>query len=113
MKNLLLIGCGAMGRNVLHALRGDDRVHVGYVLDVPERRAALQEQVGSETKVIASLDELVQGPDFALECAVHAAVGTSVIELLERGIDTITASVGALAEAALPLRLERAASAGG
>ncbi len=113
MKELLLIGCGAMGRYVLRELRGDERVRIRYVLEVAPRRKELQEHLGSAVKVIESLDELAQFPDFALECAGQEAVRNSVVMLLRKGIDTIIASVGALAEEGLPERLERAALQGG
>jgi aspartate dehydrogenase len=114
VKDLLLIGCGAMGRYVLRELHKDERVRIRYVLEVGgARRAELQEYLGSAVKVIDSLDEIAQLPDFALECAGQDAVRSSVAMLLRRGIDTIIASVGALAQEGLPKRLERAALEGG
>lgn len=112
MKNLLLVGCGAMGRYVWNALRRDERVCVACILEAPSRVPALQREHGSAIRIVGSLDEVAERPDFALECAGHEAVRTSVVELLSRGIDTVIASVGALAEEGLPEKLERAASDG-
>lgn len=108
----LLIGCGAMGRTVLQQLEGDLAIKVSHVLVSTGRRAALQNQLGGSVRVISEVDELSGAPDFAIECAGHGALHDVVPQLLQRGIDTIVASVGALAEPGLPDLLERAAAAG-
>lgn len=113
MKRVLLIGCGAMGRNVRAALLADSRLTFAYVLETPDRRSDLQAELGSAVRVVASLDELDARPDFALECAGHAAITNTVLPLLRQGVDVIIASVGALAEPGLPERLAEAAAAGG
>jgi aspartate dehydrogenase len=112
LKNILLIGCGAMGRSVLHQLHGDQRVRVRDVMTIASQREELQRELGDAFRVVCSLDELQELPDFALECAGHEALKTSVPALLRLGVDTIVASVGALAERGLPELLERAATEG-
>jgi aspartate dehydrogenase len=112
MMTALLIGCGAMGRTVLQQLADDCAIKVSYVLVSAQRCAALQHQLGDAVRVIAAVDDLSEMPDFAIECAGHGALRDSVPQLLRRGIDTIVASVGALAEPGLPEALERAAVAG-
>jgi aspartate dehydrogenase len=112
MINALLIGCGAMGRTVLQQLEGDPAVNVSHVLVPADQRAMLQRQLGDAVRVISEVDELVDAPDFAIECAGHGALRDVVPQLLQRGIDTIVASVGALAEPGLPDLLERAAAVG-
>jgi aspartate dehydrogenase len=112
MKQLLLIGYGAMGRTVCRELQSNPRSRVAFILETPQRRAAVQQDVGPSIDVLQSLDELRALPDLALECAGHGAVTTLVPQLLARGVDTVVASVGALAEEGLAERLERAAAAG-
>jgi aspartate dehydrogenase len=112
MKDALLIGCGAMGRTVLRQLAADRDVRIRYVLASVKRREELQRELGSEVEVICGLAELHTLPDFAIECAGHEALSAVVPELLALGVDTIVASVGALAEPGLPETLERAAAAG-
>ncbi len=111
MKDILLIGYGAMGRSVLEALRDDAQARVRYVLERPSRADKLQDELGS-IQVLRSLDELDGVPDLALECAGHDAVATLAPALLEMGVTTIIASVGALATPGIPERLERAACKG-
>jgi aspartate dehydrogenase len=112
MKDILLLGCGAMGRTVLRALAAERQARVRWILTRPQHAAALRSEVDGTIEVIDSLATLATRPDFALECAGHEAVASLVPELLGQGIRTIIASVGALADAALCDRLERAATAG-
>ena len=51
-------------------------------------------------------------PDLIVECAGHAGVRAHVARCLERGVDVILVSVGALADAALAARLQRSAERG-
>ncbi|MEO8976464.1 MAG: aspartate dehydrogenase [Casimicrobiaceae bacterium] len=113
MKNLLLIGYGAMGQTVHRELAANPHARVQFVIETGERVAQLQRELGAGVSVVASIAELSGIPDLALECAGHAAVSGFVPDLLLRGIDTIVASVGALAEQGLPERLEAAAAEGG
>jgi aspartate dehydrogenase len=108
----LLIGCGAMGRTVLQQLAREPVVCIRYVLVSERRRKALQEELGAAIQVICGLDELGALPDFAVECAGHEVLSGIVPELLRLGVDTIVASVGALAEPGMPEALERAAAQG-
>ena len=98
MRNVLLIGSGAIGSVVLRHLQGDAAIRMRWVLDVEARRDSLQRELGDSGKAICSLDELDAMPDFAVECAGHAAVKTHVPHLLEKGIDVILVSIGSLAE---------------
>jgi aspartate dehydrogenase len=112
MKTLLLIGYGAMGRTVHDALRDHPHARIEYIVETAERRDAVQRELGASARVVASLDELPALPALALECAGHVAVTSFVPTLLARGVDTVIASVGALAEPGLPERLEAAAASG-
>jgi aspartate dehydrogenase len=112
MKTALLVGCGAMGQMVLRQLSRETRVSVRYVLASAERRAALQQTLGEQIEVICTLEEMRVMPDFAIECAGHSALSGVVPELLRLGVNTIVASVGALAEPAVHRMLEQAANDG-
>jgi aspartate dehydrogenase len=112
MKSLLLIGYGAMGRTVRAALGASALARVTAILETSQQCASLRQELDPAIELVQAIDELAELPDLALECAGHAAVTTWVPELLRRGVDTIIASVGALAEQGLPERLEQAASAG-
>ena len=113
MKRALLIGYGAIGRQVLARLAGDPSVQIAYVLDRPERKSELQRELGDGARAIGSLAELDPWPDIAIEGAGHSAVTAYVVPLLKRGVNVALASVGALAEPGLPEKLEAAAREGG
>jgi aspartate dehydrogenase len=108
-----MIGSGAIGSVVLRHLQGDTAIRMRWVLDVEARRDSLQRELGDSGKAICSLDELDAMPDFAVECAGHAAVKTHVPHLLEKGIDVILVSIGSLAEPGIVELLEKAARKGG
>jgi len=112
MKALLLIGYGAMGRTVHGELGSSTRARVEFVLETVQRSESVQRELGAAVKVVQSIDQLPRLPDLALECAGHEAVTSFVPDLLRKGVDTVIASVGALAEEGVPERLMRAATSG-
>jgi aspartate dehydrogenase len=113
MKRALLIGFGALGRLVFEKLAGDRTIRITHVLEQPGRAAALERELAGAAGFVSDLAATHGAIDCALECAGHGAVRSSVIPLLERGIDVALVSVGALAEAGLPEALEAAARKGG
>jgi aspartate dehydrogenase len=112
IEQILLIGAGAIGRVILRELAGDPRARIATVLVPPGRRNHYQQEIGGLARVIDALNDLDGAPDFALECAGHAAVKVHVPLLLRRGVDCALASVGSLAEQGLPELLEHAAQEG-
>ena len=113
MTTVLMLGGGAIGREVLKHLAADKTIRVTHVLDLPLQRDSLQRAVGPGIKVISSLDELDTKPDLVLECAGHGAVKAHVPILLARGIDVLLVSMGSLSEKGLAESLEAAAKKGG
>lgn len=113
MKTVLLAGFGAMGRSICDQLGGDPRIGQWLVLERPDRLDGVRTALGRRGVAVASADELETQPDFAVECAGHDAVLNVVPRLLSRGIDTIVASVGALAHPGLAQRLDLACREGG
>lgn len=111
MKDILLIGYGAMGRYVLQALRDDARARVRYVLERPSRVDRLRSELAN-VQVVGSMSELGTFPDLVLECAGHDAVATLAAAFLEKGVTTLIASVGALAKPGVLERLQSAARVG-
>lgn len=111
--NVLMIGGGAIGREVLKRIAGDARIRITHILDIPQAKAAIEAAVGPGIRVISSLDQLDAKPDYVLECAGHAAVKSVVPAILGRGWDVALASVGSLAEDGLAQMLEDAAKRGG
>lgn len=116
-RKLALIGFGAIGHAVLDQLRSDASVevvsvvvHAGDVGRVAQEIAALAPRA-----VVASSVALDPGrrPDLVVECAGHFALLEHVLPALQAGIPAIVASIGALHDTALVLRLTQAAEVGG
>ena len=116
MKNIAIIGCGAIAQAVLGLLRNDPGVRVTQVV-VPEpfiadarafcADAAAAAQVG--TKLDASGPAR---PDLLVECAGHAAIAEHVLPALRVGIPSVVVSIGALHEGDALAQLAAAAEAG-
>lgn len=111
--NVLLIGHGAIAREVIKRLGPADEARVAAVLVRPARldetRAALPDSI----EVVAALDDVAARIDLAAECAGHAGVSDHGENILRRGIDLIVISIGALADRTLHERLATAARDGG
>jgi aspartate dehydrogenase len=110
--NVLMIGGGAIGREVLKHIGNDPVIRVTHVLELAQFRERLQASLGGAIRVISSLAELDVRPDYVLECAGHDAVKQHVPALLRRGLDVALVSVGCLSEHGLPEMLEHAAREG-
>ncbi|MFO1090765.1 MAG: aspartate dehydrogenase [Hyphomicrobiales bacterium] len=102
------IGYGAMTRALEAALvKGDHGLRLDAVL---VRNAAPD----TAATIYSSVDALIGArPQLVVECASHTAVRDTVPLLLAAGIDVVIASIGALADDALVVRLEEAARQGG
>ncbi|MFP7674593.1 aspartate dehydrogenase [Marivita sp. S0852] len=104
-----IIGEGAIGRYVADKLReGGNGPHAILV-----RPARLSEPNDTGAARVSSVGNLPPDLDLMVDCAGHAALIDHGAAILERGIDLITVSLGALADAALEQRLTDAARAGG
>lgn len=110
MRDVTLIGYGAIGRSVHARLRGHAGVRIAHVVVSPRSLAAVRDAVGSE---LAVLDSVPADATLVLECAGHGALTTHVLQALQRGIECAVLSVGALSETGLAERLEDAARKGG
>lgn len=105
-----LIGCGAIGAEVLRASREGGlgpKVRLAAVL-VRRPRAESDPLITHEPDLFFGRDLEV-----VLECAGHAAVRAHGLRCLESGADLMLTSIGALVDDHLRQRLERAAEAHG
>jgi aspartate dehydrogenase len=103
----LLIGHGAIARHVLAHLEPADVERGVAVLSRTPR------DLPAGVHRVAALASLPVPVGFAVECAGHAAVAEWGPAVLERGIDLLVTSIGALSHADLLARLRAAALAGG
>lgn len=100
-----LIGKGAIARYVRAALA--DRGHeLTAILLRPERVAP------DATLEVATVETLPDDLDLMIDCAGHAALAEHGPRILARGINMITVSLGALADAATQSALAQAAKEG-
>ncbi|MFK7870749.1 MAG: aspartate dehydrogenase [Roseobacter sp.] len=106
-----LIGFGAIGAEVYARARAFPELEISHVV-VRAARVAETRQSVSETTVVVSQVSDIGGPvDVALEVAGHSALESHGLQALARGIDLCVASVGALAQDDLRLRLIDTATA--
>jgi aspartate dehydrogenase len=112
MRHILLIGMGALGRHVAYALRNEGtRLQLSILVRpqyVAELRASADEIASGEVEVVDRLEQLRDTPELAVECAGHSAVADYGEACLTSGMDFLVTSIGALTDAALLQRLERA-----
>lgn len=110
-KRILLIGYGAMAREVVSRL--PDGVRIGWVIVPAEFHAALAAELAPQNiAVLSDINQLEAVPDLVLECAGHAALAEHGVPALRRGWRLAVVSVGALADAALYRQLRHAACEG-
>jgi aspartate dehydrogenase len=118
-----LIGYGNISRTLMKLLSDELPAPLTSltVLCLPEFAEITRQQVAEEGKNVAlELTVLDNGEDFLnssfdliIECAGHSAVSAYVPNFLERGIDAVIVSIGALADLELENRLRKAAKIGG
>lgn len=106
--NIGIIGEGAIAAYVAAHL-ADTGATLCAVLVRPAR---MTEGGADRPRRVTSAAHLPEGLDLMLDCAGHAALAEHGPAILERGIDLVTVSLGALADQALYDRLEHAARAG-
>ena len=109
-----LIGCGAIGRQVLQLLaREGGDVDVCGVLVRPDGKTATH-RPDLGVPLYTDLDDLLRAePTMVVECAGHGAVDAYAELVLSANCDLTLVSVGALANAGRYARLKAAAAAGG
>ncbi len=101
-----IIGEGAIGRYVAKHLNAEGR-GPDITLVRPARLQA------NNKRRVARVSDLPDDLSLMVDCAGHAALSEHGAAILERGIDLITVSVGALADPELESQLTKAAQTGG
>lgn len=110
-----IIGYGGIAGDFLAALAAADpagEVEIAGVLARPGKAAAARTRLGDLAVVETLADFVARDPDLVVEAAGQGAVAAHGAALLERGIDLLVVSIGALAEEALFQRLRAAAEVG-
>ena len=111
---LAVIGCGAIGSEIVRAIReGVVRAHLVALMDLEPRRCEGLAR-GSNALVTTSLDALLAtSPDVVVEAASQEAVRAYGPRILEAGKTLVVLSVGALLDRDTLEALRRAAERGG
>lgn len=115
MLHITMVGCGAIGLEVMDLLKNDADLVIDRVIASARHHAEACDKLARFSPVPEVVERLGadQHPDFLVECAGHSAIEEHVIPALERGIPCLVVSIGALTESDLAARLEAAAQQGG
>jgi aspartate dehydrogenase len=116
MKQLAIVGCGAIARAVMDELRQDPALRVVQVIvsEAGLAQAHMTCAIAAPHARVGLALELdgPNHPDLIVECAGHGAVHEHVLPALRAGISAVVASIGALHEADSLIQLAAAADAG-
>ena len=113
MQTILIIGCGAVGEAVAAYLAEYEDVVIGAAIINPGSEPRARDLFGQDVEIAYSVDDLATQVDLAADCAGHPALRQHGEAILSRGINLVTVSSGALADAGLYDRLAAAAQQGG
>ncbi len=117
MKRVAVIGCGAIGSELVKAVaKGIVRAELVALFDmVKDKCVDLVGKYGlKNTRVVESIDDLLAtNPDVVVEAASQDAVRQYAIKILERGSSLVVLSVGALMDRDLLGKLVDIASRSG
>ena len=113
MQTIAIIGCGAIGEAVAGYLADHEGVVIGVVIIKPGKDSRARELFGEDVEIAHTIDDVVTRVDLAVDCAGHPALRQHGEAVLSRGIDLVSVSSGALADARLYERLAAAARRGG
>jgi aspartate dehydrogenase len=106
--NIGIIGEGAIGSYVSDNLL--ERGHVVRAILLRPERLEGRESKLNDTYFVSSVADLPNDIDHVIDCAGHMALKTHGLDVLRRGIDLTTVSIGALADEELYRNLEQAAT---
>ena len=113
MQTIAIIGSGAIGEAVAGYLAKNQDVTIGVAVIEPGMESRARNVYGRQVEVVTDPCETGTSVDLAVDCAGHPALRQHGEALLSRGIDLVTVSSGALADADLYARLAAAATRGG
>lgn len=112
MQAIAVIGCGAVGGAVSGYLHRDGRARivVAVIQQGMEQRA--REVFGEDVEIVYETNRISQQFDVTVDCAGHPGLAQHGEAILAAGVDLVSVSSGALADAALYDRLASAARSG-
>jgi len=112
-RSVLLIGCGAIGQEIVEKIEIETDICISQIIVRPGREKSTALEIGKDIGVISSISDIHPVPDFVLECASHQAVSEFGPYFLNQGIDLGIISIGALSDLDLMEQLDVASKNGG
>jgi aspartate dehydrogenase len=106
MKKIMMIGYGAMAKEVLTRL--PQGVEAAWIVARESHHAEIRAAFAGQVQALTHPEQCSGQPDLVLECASQQAVAEFGEAVLRRGWRLAVISTGALADAALQLRLQQA-----
>lgn len=113
MQTIAIIGCGAIGEAVARFLTDHQEVHIGAAIVEPGMEARAQEVFGDDVEVVHAIGDVSTGLNLAVDCAGHPALRQHGEAILASGLDLLSVSSGALADAGFRDKLALAAARAG
>ena len=113
MQTIAIIGSGAIGEAVAGYLDANDSVAIGVAVIEPGMETRAYDIYGPQVEVVADFTDMNAPVDLAVDCAGHPALRQHGETVLSHGVDLVSVSSGALADAELFERLAAAATRGG
>ncbi|RZV37892.1 MAG: aspartate dehydrogenase [Chromatiales bacterium] len=113
MQTIAIIGSGAIGEAVAGYLAGNEGVAIGVAVIEPGMESRARDVYGRQVEIVTDPDDASTPVDLAVDCAGHPALRQHGEAILSRGINLVSVSSGALADADLYERLAAAATRGG
>lgn len=113
MQTIAIIGSGAIAEAVARYLDDHDDVRIAVAVIECGMDDRARDVFGDGVEIIYDVADLATEINLAVDCAGHPALRQHGAALLERGVNLVTVSSGALADADLYARLAAAAQRGG
>lgn len=113
MLKIAIIGYGSIAQFVVEQLRDHPLVDIKVLVCRQGREAAARAVAGPSVALVHGADQLAGDIDIVIECAGHSGLKAHGAGVLSRGLNLITVSSGALADARVAIELEEAARTGG
>lgn len=113
MQTIAIIGSGAISEAVANYLDDHKEVVIAVAIIEPGMESRSRDVFGENVEVAHAIDEAKTEIDLAVDCAGHPALRQHGEAILARGIDLVSVSSGALADAGLYDKLAAAARRGG
>ena len=105
-----IVGCGAIANTIVNECISDSGIQIKYFYDTDIERAENLAQIANGVAVLR-LEEMLDDVDLILESASPIALKVIALDILERGIDLMVMSVGALMDREFRNKVRKTAEA--